>query len=282
MDAKLFETLGQYAGIAGFSVGLILVLFRAILGKLTIAASSKQAYLLIRQMMLFTFLIGVLGIVAWFFSRQIVHQVTGHVLEKDSMKPIDGAAIIFSGRPESARSDQNGNFEVRLISEPLPAGVTPLYVSKDGYKVAELGVTMGQNIEVVLVPTSRTPGTPDSSSSADHDASSPTDSQKIIVSTEVYKSDQVASGACKDFGAFATLCTPDKPPGWTIAEQHFTLVGDRAGCAYGECLPLGSPTATKACYRFRTQGHDEECGHSGNTGIHYSQGILTAVWKHPE
>src|SRR5580658_6430708 len=126
MDAKLFETLGQYAGIAGFSVGLILVLFRAILGKLTIAASSKQAYLLIRQMMLFTFLIGVLGIVAWFFSRQIVHQVTGHVLEKDSMKPIDGAAIIFSGRPESARSDQNGNFEVRLISEPLPAGVTPL------------------------------------------------------------------------------------------------------------------------------------------------------------
>jgi hypothetical protein len=279
MDAKLFETLGQYAGIAGFGIGLILVLFRAILGKITIAANSKQAYLLIRQMMLFTFLIGVLGIVAWYLSRQIIHQVTGHILEKDTLKPLDGAAIIFSGRPESARSDQNGNFDVHLISEPLPAGVTPLYVSKDGYKVAEVGVTMGQNIEVVLVPTSRTP---DSSASADHDASSPTDSQKVIVSTEVYRSDQVASGSCSAFGAFATLCTADKPAGWTIAEQHFILVGDRAGCAYGECLPLGSPTATKACYRFRTQGHDEECGHSGNTGIHYSQGVLTATWKHPQ
>jgi len=279
MDAKLFET---------FSIGLVLLLFRAILSKTTLPADSKQAYALIRQMMYLTFLISIVGIAAWYFSGKIVHKVTGHVLEKDSMKPIDGATVILSGRPESARSDQNGNFDLPLVSDPLPLGVIPLYVSKDGYRVVEVGVTMGQNIEVALIPagaqiaSKETTGEPSgsNSSSVEHDASSPTDSQKVLVTTETYKSDQVASGACKDFGAWATLCTPDKPPGWTIAAQKFDLIGDRAGCAYAECLPLGSPTAAKVCYRFRAQGHDEECGHSGNTGIHYSQGVLTATWKH--
>jgi hypothetical protein len=42
---------------------------------------------------------------------------------------------------------------------------------------------------------------------------------------------------------------------------------------------LGTIAATKACYRASTQGHDEECGLSGKTGIHYSQGVLTVT--HP-
>lgn len=292
MDAKLFETLGKYAGIGGFSIGLILVLFRAILGRITLPADAKRGYALIRQMMLLTFMTGLAGIAAWYFSDITLKKVTGHILEKDSMNPVEGAAIILSGRPESARSDNNGNFDLLLVSRPLPAGVTPLYVSKDGYKVNEVGVTMGQNVEValVLVPAKASAASnagdssgPSPSSSTTHGVvPPPVASQKSIVSTEVYKSDQVASGACKDFGAWATLCTPDKPQGWTLANQSFDLVGDRAGCGYAECLPFGSPTEAKACYRFRTQGHDEECGHSGNTGIHYSQGIITAVWKHQE
>jgi hypothetical protein len=106
----------------------------------------------------------------------------------------------------------------------------------------------------------------------------PTRSQ--VNETEVYWSDDVASGACKDFGAWATLCSPDKPEGWTIVSHVFELTGDRAGCAFAECGLASPPTSTKVCYHFRTQGHDEECGHSGNTGIHYSKGKLTVVWVH--
>lgn len=62
-----------------------------------------------------------------------------------------------------------------------------------------------------------------------------------------------------------------------IAEQHFELIGDRACCGYARCEPLGTIAATKACYRASTQGHDEECGLSGKTGIHYSQGVLTVT-----
>jgi hypothetical protein len=98
--------------------------------------------------------------------------------------------------------------------------------------------------------------------------------------TEVYWSDEAASGHCADFGGWASVCSADKPGGWYIVSQVFELTGDRAGCAYAECGSVSPPTPTKACYHFRTQGHNEECGHSGNTGIHYSKGKLTVVWAY--
>jgi hypothetical protein len=186
--------------------------------------------------------------------------------KKNTKRPVGGADIVLSGRPETAVSDGVGNFDLPLVSQPLPSGVVRLYVSKEGYNVYDVGVVMGQNIEAEMIAVP-------AAAEVSHEATT--------LTTEKYSSDQVASGVCKDFGAWATICTPTKPAGWTIAEQHFELTGDRAGCAYAQCEPLGTVTETKACYRFRTQGHDEECGHSGNTGIHYSQGILTVTWKHP-
>lgn len=296
MDPKLFETLGKFAGLAGISLGVVLIIFRAILKKNL--PDAKANYSLLQQLMYLTFVIGVIGIAAWFFSSRANHRITGHVLERDSREPIDAADIVLSGRTETAKSDDHGNFYITLVDEPLPATPVPLYVSKHGYKVYEVGVVMGQNIEAELSPTpvltasstqpvdpgkgtsTNPPHDEHSTTPTEHEATSPTDSQRILVSTERYQTDQVASGACKDFGAWATLCSPDRPKGWTIAEQKFELTGDRAGCAYAQCEPLGTPTDTKVCYRFRTQGHDEECGHSGNTGIHYSQGALTVTWRH--
>jgi hypothetical protein len=187
---------------------------------------------------------------------------------------ISDAEVTLSGRPESARSDGTGNFNLPLVGE-LPDGIVHLYISKSGYKVYDRGVVTGQNIEAELIPAGQ-------DESHLQEVAKPADSIKIAITTEKYVSDEIASGACKDFGAWATLCTPDKPKDWSIAEEHLELIGDRAGCAYARCEPLGTITETKACYRASTQGHDEECGHSGNTGIRYSQGILTVVWKHPE
>jgi hypothetical protein len=298
MDAKLFEVLGKFAGLAGISLGIVLVIFRAVLKNIP-AVSKTASYNLLRQLLYLTFIVAIVGIAAWFFASRVNHRITGHVLQKDSREPLAEADIVLSGRTETAKSDDHGNFYITLVDEPLPATPVPLYVSKHGYKVYEVGVVMGQNIEAELSPTpvltasfselpvpsdklpvANPPDQHPSTTPTQHEVKPPTDSQKILFTTERYQTDQVASGVCKDFGAWATLCSPDRPKGWTIADQKFELTGDRAGCAYAQCEPLGTPTETKACYQFRTQGHDEECGHSGNTGIHYSQGALTVTWKH--
>src|ERR1022692_3808292 len=103
----------------------------------------------------------------------------------------------------------------------------------------------------------------------------------MTTATETYSSDDIASGACEGYGGWGTVCSAAKPDGWTISYQNFALSGDRGCGAYSHCEPVGTITDTKACYRFQTQGHNEECGHSGNTGIHYSKGVLTVIWKHP-
>jgi hypothetical protein len=54
MDPKLFEALGKYAGLAGICVGLVLLVFLAILKKNT----SPGNLSLVKQMMYLTFFIG--------------------------------------------------------------------------------------------------------------------------------------------------------------------------------------------------------------------------------
>jgi hypothetical protein len=266
MDAKLFEVLGKYAGLAGICAGIVLLVFLAILRKNF--PKPNQAYSLVKQLLYLAFSIGVIGIVAWVLINQRSHSISGRVADIRSHVAVQDAEIILSGRPESAHSDGAGNFNVSLVGV-LPDGTVHLYISKAGYQVYDRGVVMGQNIEAELIPALEEAAPASKAAKPDE------------ITTEKYYSDEIASGACKDFGAWATLCTPDKPKGWAIADQHFELTGDRAGCAWAQCEPLGAITETKACYHARTQGHDEECGHSGNTGIHYSRAALTVVWKHP-
>lgn len=105
--------------------------------------------------------------------------------------------------------------------------------------------------------------------------------KKIIPTTETYRAD-VASGHCKDFGAWQTVASESKPDTWTIVSSDFRVEGAARSCgAWTECNQTVS-TPRKVVWTFRTQGHDEECGHSGNTGIHNSTGILTVYWQHPE
>jgi len=277
MDPKLFEVLGKYAGLAGLSIGLVLVLYYTVL-KLNIfpKVTSENAYKLIRQLMYLTFVVGIVGIIAWAainFKEQASTAITGRVANSTTKFAIADAEITLSGRSETARTDGAGNFKLSFQA-PLPTGSLHLYISKEGFEVFDRIVNVGQNLEAEVSPAAA------KTAAAPVQPAQPPSAQ-LVPTTEVYTSDDVASGACKDFGGWATVCTPDKPQGWTIINAHFELTGDRAGCAYARCEPLGAATATKSCYRFQTQGHDEECGHSGNTGIHYSKGVLTVVWQHP-
>jgi hypothetical protein len=104
---------------------------------------------------------------------------------------------------------------------------------------------------------------------------------KMVVTTETY-SREVASGQCKDFGANQTVESETKPETWTIVHSEFHVGGaDRSCGAYTNCTQTVG-TAHKVTWVFNTQGHNEECGSHGNTGIHNSTGTLTVVWQHPQ
>jgi len=274
MDASLFEVLGKYAGLAGLSVGLLLVLINGLL-KLNIFTkiTPEKTYSFLRQLMYLTFAIGIVGIIAWLainVKKQASTSITGRVADSSTKQAIDDAEITLSGRSETARTDGAGNFDLSF-HPPIPAETLHLFISKVGFEPFNRLVGVGEHLEAEIVPAKTSVNPP-----------APAPEKKLVPTSEVYTSDDVASGSCADMGAWSTVCTPDKPPGWTIINAQFNLTGDRAGCAYANCEPLGTATASKACYRFRTQGHSEECGHSGNTGIHYSKGVLNVVWSHPE
>jgi len=204
MDAKLFEVLGKYAGLGGFSIGLVLLVFRDLLKKSIFPKlATDQAYLLIRQLMYLTFAIGALGIVAW-------------------------VVVSMQGTGSKLKTEPNA-----LNRSADPPAVTP-----------------GSIPEPAEIPI-------------------------------IYYSDLTFSGECNAFGSWATVCTPNKPPGWKILYQHFDLTGDRDCRTHAECKQVGPITATKVCYKFRTQGHNEECGTPGQTGVHPSKGALAILWKRP-
>jgi hypothetical protein len=193
-----------------------------------------------------------------------ITSVDGIVADADGGKSINLATITTVLSTSPAITDTNGIFHLK-IKTPDAGDSVVLHVSKEGYESLDWTVTppLSGGIRILLTK-----------------GPSAAQSGPSVVTSETYRSDNAASGACKDFGAWTSVCSADKPDGWTIAAQNFSLIGDRAGCAYAECGLVSPPTATKVCYHFRTQGHDEECGHSGNTGIHYSQGVLNIVWQH--
>ena len=91
------------------------------------------------------------------------------------------------------------------------------------------------------------------------------------------------SGRCGDFSGQYSFCTPVKPAGWTInydLPHTIGLSGDRSCGAYSTCS-IAESGPTRMCTAFTLQGHDEECGQHGNTGIHYTKPVLTVVWSHP-
>jgi len=159
MDAKLIEIVGKYAGLAGFSLGLILIVFRAILKSNSNTfpkLNTQQAYSLLRLLIVLTFAAGAFGIGAWAFLQQEkprIAQITGHVTDKETKEAlVDQTQITLSGRKEWAATDERGNFFLILLP-PLPEGKAHLFIYKKGYEPFEAHLEMGENLDdAELIP----------------------------------------------------------------------------------------------------------------------------------
>jgi hypothetical protein len=280
VDIKLFEALGKVAGLAGLIVGLVLLVVREVLKK-GVKLNSAQTYKVINGILILLAVVAVIGLGAWAYSNREIkaRTVTGHVMEAETKNAISGAEVIVGGRNEATQTDSAGNFKLSFLTDDLPKGQVHVFISKAGYTEKDKDADLGQYVELSLTPTAPTP-----KAAAKVLSTQPVE-YVVDDKPEAYLSDNTASGACADYGGWGSVCTPAKPEGWTIAYQSFDIQGDptrKCGGGWTHCEPKGPITATRACYSFQIQGHSEECGHSGNTGIHYSTGVLTVLWKHPK
>jgi hypothetical protein len=99
----------------------------------------------------------------------------------------------------------------------------------------------------------------------------------VVMTTSVTTRVNNSSGNGSSWGPFATICSDDKPHGWTIKNVEFHLEGDRQCGAWAECINNPPSTPIKACRQFRMQGHDE-----AKPGMRDSAGVLTVIWEHTE
>lgn len=100
MSYTFFEILGKIAGIGGLSIGLVLVIFRQIIAKNIFPILYKdQGYKLLRLMIILTFSIALIGILAWLYSDYLKNKK-----EDSNVKLVD---ITQSTSDSSARNKAN-------------------------------------------------------------------------------------------------------------------------------------------------------------------------------
>jgi hypothetical protein len=74
MESKLLSAVGKVAGLGGLALGIFLLIFQGVLQKQFLPQAglgSAQAFAIILSLMILTFGIAGIGIVAWLFSRTI-------------------------------------------------------------------------------------------------------------------------------------------------------------------------------------------------------------------
>jgi hypothetical protein len=90
MDGSLFRTLGEVAGIGGISLGVLLFVFRDVIRKNIFPMLTKQqAYKLLRLALILVWLIGLIGIGAWFAAPQHPNGYTVPKLTKAERENLD-------------------------------------------------------------------------------------------------------------------------------------------------------------------------------------------------
>jgi hypothetical protein len=71
MEAEVLKAVGGIAGIGGLALGVILLLFKDVIGKTVFASlTRKQSYALLNKIVMATWSVAVLGIAAWYFGAK--------------------------------------------------------------------------------------------------------------------------------------------------------------------------------------------------------------------
>ncbi|WP_417609836.1 hypothetical protein [Owenweeksia hongkongensis] len=126
MNIEALENLGKIAGIAGISIGALVLIFGSVIRKNIFPGLTKeQGYTVIRMMIIGACVLALVGIAAWIYVDVQKNQrdkeailvskyITGHVKDVEG-KPVVSAEVEVAQYPEAFdRTDGSGKFAVRL------------------------------------------------------------------------------------------------------------------------------------------------------------------------
>ena len=93
MDRKKLQKIGKTTGIAGVALGVVITIFREFIRKdIGVSLSSDQAFAIYYLLIMLTFGIGCLGLVAWLISEQTG---PGKPINQRSMGLLAGLIVVF-------------------------------------------------------------------------------------------------------------------------------------------------------------------------------------------
>lgn len=158
MDAAIFKTLGETAGLAGLAIGMILLLYREIVRKNVFPALSKRdAYRLLRAIAILSWSLAIVGVLCWAWSTSIDRRtkdparaansvgqpedapvIAGTIVDQLTNVGIADATVTVDGESSSSTSDDMGNF--RIILPANHSGSVRLLVTKAGYQKVDQSV----------------------------------------------------------------------------------------------------------------------------------------------
>lgn len=148
MDQSVMQTFGKVAGIGGLGLGVFLLLFREIIRKQVFPKLKEEsAFRLIRQFMLLTFSVSVVGILAWVWTdRRAETKQTNTPPPISHAEPIHSLPIASTQPGENAPQASDG---AAAKSSALHDSIMPLVkftnvtcnqvgISVDGQRVASI------------------------------------------------------------------------------------------------------------------------------------------------
>jgi hypothetical protein len=108
---NIFQTAGTVAGIGGLAIALILIIFKKVLsGKLFPKLSQAQSYKIIRQIIIASFCIAALGIIAYIYSLSLKNEGP----ESDGPKTQQGPVHIETHGKSSPATNVTGDGDVNI------------------------------------------------------------------------------------------------------------------------------------------------------------------------
>lgn len=100
MESNIIKIVGQIAGIGGLALGVLLIIFRDVLRQKIFPALSKEhAFRIIRLIIVFTFLIAVIGIAAWVYTLSLAQRnekILPEIQQQSEIQSQSNSVIVFS------------------------------------------------------------------------------------------------------------------------------------------------------------------------------------------
>ncbi|HEY8697384.1 MAG TPA: hypothetical protein VIM02_07185 [Rhizomicrobium sp.] len=206
------------------------------------------------------------------------------IVEDENHKALPNASIWLFGVSEVSDKKTSAlglaTFEVphKYIGQTVNLDMT-----LDGYTAPNSKITLQKNLPTQSIILKKIPIPVVAAVAAPvGPTTTPTQVEPAVVrETKTYALGPLPSGDGARFSTEYTLCSDAAPPDWTIEESSFVLTGDRQCNAWSTCR-LTTQTATKVCWTFSMQGHNEQMGPFGigGSGVQFSTGVLSVVWKH--